>query len=90
VWLDAWAFSGYRMEAKLKDFKVEEVKNFEDRTEVITRERWQFRYLYRKDGKEALPMQKIEYLIRYKLKKEGGKWRVYDIEILKEVRGWQR
>ncbi|NPB06461.1 MAG: hypothetical protein GXO03_02530 [Aquificae bacterium] len=89
VWLDAWAFSGYRMEAKLHGYKVEEVKNRGAWAEVITHERWSYRYLDRKTGEEALPTQRIEYRIRYELRNEGGRWRVYDVEILEEVRGWK-
>ncbi|NPB08459.1 MAG: hypothetical protein GXN96_05975 [Aquificae bacterium] len=90
VWLDAWYFPGYRIEAKLVDFNIEKESLSEAHGVIVTTERWTYRYLYRDTGEEALPLQKITYKIEYWLRRESsGGWRVYRINILKEVKGWQ-
>ena len=86
VWLDAWRSSGYTIQAKPLEIKVVKQRMWKDRAEVVTKERWTYRYIYLKTGEEALSPQLIDYEILYKLRKVNDGWKISAIKILKEVK----
>ena len=85
IWIDAWRLSGYSPYAVLLDIKFKEIRMDGKEAVVITEEKWQYSYTYLNSGEVALPPQYIFYEISYKLKKEGEGWKIYEIDILKEV-----
>ncbi len=85
IWIDAWRLSGYSPSAVLLDIKFKEIRMNVREAVVITEEKWQYSYTYINSGEVALPPQYIFYEISYKLRKEGEGWKIYEIDILKEV-----
>ena len=86
VWLDAWRFSGYAIQARLLKVEVVGERVEDNSAEVRTHERWTYRYVYLSTGEEALSPQLIDYDILYRLRKGEEGWRISSIEILKEVK----
>ncbi len=86
IWLDAWRFSGYSPSAELISLNFKEIREKSERAVVVTEERWKYSYIYTDSGKTALEPQEIFYEIRYILEKKEGKWKIKEIEILKEVK----
>ena len=84
IWLDAWRFSGYTMDAELLDLRIRSVKEKNGTAVVVTEELWVYSYYYVKTGKVALPERRIFYVMRYRLRREDRGWRIEEIEILRE------
>ncbi len=84
VWLDAWRFSGYTMDAKLIDLKIRNVRENTRTAIVVTEELWVYSYYYLQTGEVALPSRRVFYIMRYKLRKEEEGWKIEEIDIIKE------
>lgn len=85
IWLDSWILSGYKIQARPVLQKIKNTKLYQNSAEVIAEEVWLYRYINLRTKKEALPLSKIKYLIKYQLKRRNNKWKIKSIEILKEV-----
>ncbi len=84
IWIQAWHDNGLFMNANLQNLRFEAVKIKGNKAEVLTNESWVYSYYDRRIEKVVLPDTKVQYKVKYQLKKINNKWLIFKIKVLEE------
>ncbi len=86
VWIASWHENGLYMEANVSSVEMLDFVEKDDSAVVTTKERWS--YTYKKETPAgtmtAHPLTRVEYEVRYRLKKSPSGWQITDIKVLSE------
>ncbi|WP_187647999.1 hypothetical protein [Nitrosophilus labii] len=86
-WIAAWQENNLYMNASLDKIEFKKIVVNKNSAQAYTNEKWSYRYLnYLPNGKtkEAYPLTKIFYQVKYSLLKDNNRWKISGIDILSQ------